>query len=367
MQIAFLTSHDQLNNKLFDITASRDSCLERFVVLKSVLSQNDIACDTYDMCEHRRIDILICTDIATQLASLIKIIKANPSVRIIYMPTEPPVISPLHENSILAKLPVDRVLYWNDDLVRNYKHIQKCNIGQPVVSMVNIPNITFQDKDFLTAIYSNKLLRHEHGLYEERLALFEFFANKAEGIDLYGLGWGKSLLPFIKTIYKGECKTKKDVLKRYRFSICFENTANYPGLITEKIFDCFTAGTVPIYYGAPNIEEYIPQACFIDFRDFSDYQSLYDFLVRMPEVQYQGYLNETRKFLESPQYNEFTSKRYAEIVYEQVLSFNKEAAPARRVLSYKWDVMKLILSNPLFFINKLKQSRRFIFDLLFTF
>jgi hypothetical protein len=367
MQVAFLTSQGQQDNKLFDITAARDSCLERFVVLKKMLSQNEIKCDTYDMCDIKCIDILICTDIATQLASLLKIIKANSAVHILYMPTEPPVISPLHENSILAIMPFDCVLFWNDDLVEKYGHIQKCNIGQPVLSIASIPDISFDDKGFLAAIYSNKLLHHEYGLYEERISVFEFFANKIEGFDLYGIGWDRSILPFIRSIYKGECKAKKDVLKHYRFSICFENTASYPGLITEKIFDCFAAGTVPIYYGAPNIEEYIPRSCFIDFRDFSNYQSLYDFLVQMTEPEYQEYLNATRNFLNNPLYNEFTSRRYAEIVFKQIFLFNNEAIPTRNILSYKWDLVKVILINPLFFLNNLKKCRRFFFELIFTF
>jgi hypothetical protein len=41
----------------------------------------------------------------------------------------------------------------------------------------------------------------------------------------------------------------------YRFSIIIENskTDNY---FTEKLVDCFMVGTVPIYWGAPNIDKY---------------------------------------------------------------------------------------------------------------
>ena len=41
-----------------------------------------------------------------------------------------------------------------------------------------------------------------------------------------------------------------------------------PGYMTEKIWDSFKAKTVPVYWGASNIEEYVPKNCFIDYRDF---------------------------------------------------------------------------------------------------
>ncbi len=43
---------------------------------------------------------------------------------------------------------------------------------------------------------------------------------------------------------------------------------NKPGYITEKIWDSFKARSIPIYWGASNIEEYIPINTFIDFRKF---------------------------------------------------------------------------------------------------
>ena len=42
--------------------------------------------------------------------------------------------------------------------------------------------------------------------------------------------------------------SKLDVFKNYRFVLCFENDL-YPGYVTEKVFDAWTAGTIPIYWG----------------------------------------------------------------------------------------------------------------------
>ena len=38
------------------------------------------------------------------------------------------------------------------------------------------------------------------------------------------------------------------MFKNYRFVLCFENEL-YPGYVTEKVFDAWTAGTIPIYWG----------------------------------------------------------------------------------------------------------------------
>jgi hypothetical protein len=50
---------------------------------------------------------------------------------------------------------------------------------------------------------------------------------------------------------------KWDGLADYRYSVAIENCA-YPDYWTEKIADCFLAGTVPFYYGCPNIFDYFP-------------------------------------------------------------------------------------------------------------
>ena len=41
---------------------------------------------------------------------------------------------------------------------------------------------------------------------------------------------------------------KIEWLKNYKFNICFENSS-YPGYLTEKLFDAFKAGCIPIYWG----------------------------------------------------------------------------------------------------------------------
>ena len=48
----------------------------------------------------------------------------------------------------------------------------------------------------------------------------------------------------------------------YEMSIAIEN-ASLDGYFTEKINDCFITLTMPIYYGAPDIENYFPDKAMI--------------------------------------------------------------------------------------------------------
>lgn len=55
---------------------------------------------------------------------------------------------------------------------------------------------------------------------------------------------------------------KWDALAPYRYAIVFENFSG-PGYWTEKLADCFLAGTMPIYFGCTNIADYFPPEAII--------------------------------------------------------------------------------------------------------
>jgi len=150
--------------------------------------------------------------------------------------------------------------------------------------------------------YSN----HPNELYSQRVEVIKFFeklkeVKKQQNIEdvqvfeFYGSGWGKK--KYVN--YKGSVPDKTEVLKQYRFCYCFENTKNVTGYISEKILDCLSAGCVPIYWGATNIERYIPNNCYLRREDFDSLQDIYDFIKNMPEDMYQEYLNNIKNYLSS--------------------------------------------------------------------
>ena len=57
-------------------------------------------------------------------------------------------------------------------------------------------------------------------------------------------------------------KNKIEFLSSYKFSIAMENSRG-DDYITEKIYDSFKAGTIPIYYGNFNIDEFINPKTYI--------------------------------------------------------------------------------------------------------
>lgn len=153
-------------------------------------------------------------------------------------------------------------------------------------------------------------------LYVERLKTIEFFSSNP-GFDLFGQGWEnpvpgfeRQLRPCIVKCGRGPIpggdEPKLNVLSQYKFSLCFENTS-FPGYITEKIFDCFFAGTIPVYLGAPDISDYVPAETFVDYRQFKSHDELNDFLNSMSEQEAQSYLDAAKEFMTSPLFDKFQS------------------------------------------------------------
>ena len=146
--------------------------------------------------------------------------------------------------------------------------------------------------------------------------------------------------------------------------MAYENTTKHLGMISEKIFDCFAAGSVPIYLGAPNITDYIPRECFIDVRDYAGYGELYEDLANMSESRYQGYLSAAREFIGSPNYYPFTTSSYAEVIAQKVVEMTN--APIRRsVIGVKWALLKALFRCP-GLITNWRRFRRFLLSMAVT-
>jgi len=47
-----------------------------------------------------------------------------------------------------------------------------------------------------------------------------------------------------------------DFVGKYKFMICFENSS-IPNYFTEKLVNAYYSGTIPIYWGCPNIDDYV--------------------------------------------------------------------------------------------------------------
>lgn len=230
----------------------------------------------------------------------------------------------------------EKVYTWYDPLVDNRKYFKrlwpKSNFG------IKTKPKQFNEKNFLVVINKNilpfypfKLLNFfGHELYSERIKAIEFFERVIpDKFYLYGRGWNKPkkynltelIFGFKKYLtYKGEVDAKIVVLSSFKYCLCFENLTDVNGYITEKIFDCFKAKCVPIYWGATDIEKYIPKNCFIDFRDFGNYEKLLSFLNSIDENTYSKYIENIEKLLVDEKFKDtWFEEGFAQFFLEDIL------------------------------------------------
>lgn len=116
------------------------------------------------------------------------------------------------------------------DLINRHKKIKWVPANG---TWIRHPKVYSHKVNLVSMIISSKGYCDGH---RKRIAL----ANELRGrVDLFGRGFH-------------EIQFKEDGLATYMFSIAHEN-ASYPGYFTEKILDCFATGTIPIYWGDPEI------------------------------------------------------------------------------------------------------------------
>ena len=86
-------------------------------------------------------------------------------------------------------------------------------------------------------------------------------------------------------------ESKLQAVARYHFDLAFENSIT-PDYVSEKFFDSLAAGSVPVYRGAPNIEEFAPgDHCFINAADSHGPQELAEYLLHLVKnpAEYNAY------------------------------------------------------------------------------
>lgn len=163
--------------------------------------------------------------------------------------------------------------------------------------------IDFKSKEYLVSQVAKFGYGHNYHLRAE--SILWFLKNHPEDFRFFGPDWGyfysvlpENLKPVFNKKYGGFVEDKFAEISKAKFVLTYENE-RYEDYVSEKIYDVMVAGSVPIYSGAPNITDYVPQACFIDFYAYKSHEELYDFLVKMTEQEYKKYLSCAREFLKS--------------------------------------------------------------------
>jgi hypothetical protein len=91
--------------------------------------------------------------------------------------------------------------------------------------------------------------------------------------------------------------------------------------VSEKIFDCIYAGTVPVYDGAPDVTDYVPPEAFIDATQFDSPAELERFLLSVDERQAEDYLAAGQAFLRSgPVFERWCAESFARELIDILVS-----------------------------------------------
>jgi alpha(1,3/1,4) fucosyltransferase len=196
--------------------------------------------------------------------------------------------------------------------------------------------IPFYNRKLACLVAGNKFNVDARELYSERRKIIRWFeTNAANDFSLYGKGWEKgekiwdnrlvrkiSMLQKLCTksypSYCGEIGKKRSTLGGYKFNFCFENATGIKGYITEKIFDALLSGTVPIYWGAPDIFEFIPREAIIHFPDFQNIKELYLYISTMGESEWNKYLKAALDFVGSSNIVPFSPEYFADKIIEGI-------------------------------------------------
>ncbi len=321
-------------NRIFDIhdrVSNRDDCLYLFYALKQAFREHDVDLATQDIHSVEASDLVIYNEMPERLPCDADI---HRSYLLLF---ESELIRP--DNWDLNKhRHFNKIFTWKDTLIDNRKYF-KMNFSNLFPAEIN-KDLSRKIK-LCALIAGRKRVNHPLELYSKRVEAIRWFERcHPDDFDLYGMGWGgytlintkwsKTLnkkLPFLAQYlpprfpsYRGPVVSKRPVLEQHRFSICYENARDLPGYITEKIFDCFFAGCVPVYWGANNVTDHIPQECFINKRSFAGYEELYRFMNEMDDRQYLHYQEAIQAFITSTKAYQFTGECFGQTVADTLLS-----------------------------------------------
>lgn len=329
MKIGFYNeSHFLMENHMFQdsntASGAGDDLLLPFVRLKEVASRQGIVCVTVDTLPFDAFDAYVFCEMPHAADSIFQAVKKSGK----------PCYLIICENHFLCKPNGDferyqdfeRVFTYNDDVVDGEK-VLKLNYAFDLPK--SISGINEQKDKLAVMICSNHKRDIKHLVYAQRRETINWFQDhQPESFDLYGLGWERGTLPFqakpelqrtLRRIgllrffpvkkypsWRGKVARKRDVLGKYRFGFCYENTTEIPGYITEKIFDIMMAGTVPVYLGPKNAGSHIPGSCFVNRAEFPDHASLFSYLSEMSDERYTEYREAIDGFISSERSYEFS-------------------------------------------------------------
>jgi hypothetical protein len=198
-------------------------------------------------------------------------------------------------------------VFWNNlHFLSSYHYDNSNNLGidinKPLKRLTKTELHSMGKKHLIAVLFTNTISRNqnlikggldidltkkrcEYAIAGHKRKLLHIYGNKwPDGYarDNSGFGFEKNQPWWIE---------KLQILRGYKFNLCFENTA-YPYYVTEKIWHAIYAYSLPVYNSFNStIYETFPENSFIDANLFRDENELFDYVAAMSEDEYLSRLN----------------------------------------------------------------------------
>tara|TARA_R110000868_G_scaffold8986_1_gene45523 strand:- start:12557 stop:14173 length:1617 start_codon:yes stop_codon:yes gene_type:complete len=193
------------------------------------------------------------------------------------------------------------ILTWSEEILKlpNAKFCPLTDLSQfntlPIELSIDELMI-FQKSKNISCVASTK------SFFPGHIKRLEIINQTKHRYDLYGRGFK-------------EISSKLEALKDYRYSIAIENeiTNNY---FTEKINDCFLTGTIPIYYGCPNISSFYNEKGIIIFNSVEELNEIID---NISEEDYNSRIDAIKENYEKAKKMPLTSDMIFDIYYKDLI------------------------------------------------
>lgn len=297
MQFGIISSYQEFNtqNRIFNPASYKlgDSLADPVIDLREYLKSLGHEITTLDLCDLALFDAVLFLDFPTKSEGLLERLRAAKK-RLVLLLLESEMIKP-DNYDIRNHHWFEVILTYKPELIGLGGKYRKQLLAHSLRENFDSSSVRLKK---IVLISSNKISSEPGELYSERLEAIRYLEKrKVDSFELYGFGWDRRQFRsrFVRKLakmtgfdralseshpaYRGVVTKKYEVMQQFDFCICYENSDRYENYVTEKIFDCFVSGVIPIYLGAPNIGQLIPAETFVDRRQFASMKELTDHLL----------------------------------------------------------------------------------------
>jgi len=139
-----------------------------------------------------------------------------------------------------------------------------------------LKNLTYKPDDkkhMVSSITSGKVDTSGH---KKRVNFLSTLVECTKDVDIFG-AYGIENFGNISSCFKGKLEynsyCKFEGLYPYHYTIAFENSSCH-NCVSEKAFDALLSWTMPIYWGCPNVSDYLPEGSYHHIKDIDDFKSI---------------------------------------------------------------------------------------------